>query len=168
MQCVDRRGLYYPTARTVAMVTLASCMITRLATSFEGAHAQRPRSPGAPVRLQRGVDIRRGVHGRCGRRQRHRLAQPVCNCLCSRLFPRRATKRTPTTREHRVKEQAFYHGLSTAAAPSHIKEWPRTADAVLAWPDGGSTTVSTSGNWSFRGVPHMAHLRSDASALTCS
>ena len=55
MQCVDRRGLYYPTARTVAMVTLASCMITRLATSFEGAHAQRPRSPGAPVRLQRGV-----------------------------------------------------------------------------------------------------------------
>ena len=43
------------TARTVDMATLASCIITRLATSFEGAHAQRPRSPGAPVSLQRGV-----------------------------------------------------------------------------------------------------------------
>ena len=34
---------------TVVMGTFASCMITRLATSFEGAHAQRPLSPSAPV-----------------------------------------------------------------------------------------------------------------------
>ena len=34
---------------TVVMGTFASCMITRLATSLEGAHDQRPLSPGAPV-----------------------------------------------------------------------------------------------------------------------
>eukprot|EP00964_Phaeocystis_antarctica_P035984 scaffold20580_cov78-Phaeocystis_antarctica.AAC.2 len=48
------------------MGTFASCMITRLATSLEGAHDQRPLSPGAPVGCNGDAQPHgRGVRLRC-------------------------------------------------------------------------------------------------------